>query len=309
LFRHSGIRHLDIDSSFEFRHSDFPVMLPAMFFYALSTAVSLAVACAVLSVLVVSRRWAFIGEGISHSGFGGAGTAWVLALLFPAIETDWLPFLCVIVFCLLTALAIGFLSRRQRVNSDAAIGIFMVASLAWGFLSRELYRAHRHMEPVGFDDFLFGQMGAISPRYALATVMLSAAIIVIVAALAKEILYYCFDPVMAEASGVRAGFIHYLLMLLVALTIVLGVRVAGSVLVTALLVLPGATALLLSQRLRTVMTTAIVVAITGAAGGVLISARWQHVPTGPAIVLVLFIEFLACYAASRLALAPNAAAS
>src|SRR5947209_4588514 len=113
--------------------------------YGMPSAVSLAIACAVLSVMVVSRRWAFIGEGISHSGFGGAGTAWVLALIFPALETDWMPFCCVIVFCLLTALAIGFLNRRQRVNSDAAIGIFMVASLAWGFLGREIYRAHRHM--------------------------------------------------------------------------------------------------------------------------------------------------------------------
>jgi ABC-type Mn2+/Zn2+ transport system permease subunit len=267
--------------------------------YGLPTAIALAIACAVLSVLVVARRWAFIGEGISHSGFGGAGTAWVLALIFPTLETDWMPFLCVIVFCLLTAIAIGFLSRRQRVNSDAAIGIFMVASLAWGFLGREIYRAHRHAEPVGFDDFLFGQMGALSPQYALATIMLSAAIVVTVAALAKEILYYCFDPVMAEASGVRAGFIHYLLMLLVAMTIVLGVRVAGSVLVTALLVLPGATAMLLSQRLRTVICIAIATAIIGAAGGVLINAHWGYVPAGPAIVLVLFAEFIACYTASR----------
>src|SRR5436309_15253216 len=128
---------------------------------ALTTA-ALAAACAVLSVLVVSRRWAFIGEGISHSGFGGAGTAWVLALLFPALDQPWTPYLCVILFCLLTAVAIGFLSFRQRVNSDAAIGIFMVASLAWGFLAREIYRWHRHAEPVGFDEFLFGRASDLS---------------------------------------------------------------------------------------------------------------------------------------------------
>src|SRR5947209_9762577 len=112
--------------------------------YGMPSAVSLAIACAVLSVMVVSRRWAFIGEGISHSGFGGAGTAWVLALLFPSLDRPGVPYLCVIVFCLLTAVAIGFLSFRQRVNSDAAIGIFMVASLAWGFLARGVYHAYRH---------------------------------------------------------------------------------------------------------------------------------------------------------------------
>ena len=65
----------------------------------------IATACAVLSVLVVSRRWAFIGEGISHSGFGGAGTAWLLALVVPSLNQPWLPYVCVIVFCLLTAWA------------------------------------------------------------------------------------------------------------------------------------------------------------------------------------------------------------
>src|SRR5438445_13094625 len=152
---------------------------------AVLTALAMAIACATLSVLVVSRRWAFIGEGISHSGFGGAGTAWVLALLFPSLDQPGVPYLCVIVFCLLTAVAIGFLSFRQRVNSDAAIGIFMVASLAWGFLGRQIYFAHRNTEPVGFDQFLFGEMGALSAQYAIATVMLSAAIVLIIAVLAK----------------------------------------------------------------------------------------------------------------------------
>lgn len=267
--------------------------------HGLPTAISLAIACAILSVLVVSRRWAFIGEGISHSGFGGAGTAWILALLFPGFDQPWVPYVCVVVFCLLTALAIGFLSDRQRVNSDAAIGIFMVVALAWGFLARQIFVAYKHAEPAGFDTFLFGEMGALSAQYAISAVMLSAAVVLVVAALAKEILYYCFDPVMAAASGVRAGFIHYLLMLLLAVMIVLGVRVVGSVLVTALLVLPGATALLLSQKLRTVLTVAIITAVIGAAAGVLLSAGCRFIPAGPAIVLVLFAEFIACYAASR----------
>jgi manganese/iron transport system permease protein len=269
--------------------------------YGLPTAIALAAACAVLSVLVVSRRWAFIGEGISHSGFGGAGTAWVLALLFPSFNQPWMPYVCVIVFCLLTALAIGFLSFRQRVNSDAAIGIFMVASLAWGFLAAEIYRAIRHAAPTGFDDFLFGQqMGTLSAQYAFSAIMLSIAILLLLTLLSKEILYYCFDPVMAEASGVRAGFVHYLLMLLVALTIVLGVRIAGSVLVTAMLVLPGATALLISERLRTVIVIAVTVGILGAAAGVVVNVRWHFVPAGPAIVLALFGEFLGLYMAVKL---------
>jgi manganese/iron transport system permease protein len=178
----------------------------------------------------------------------------------------------------------------------------MVASLAWGFLAREIYRSIRHLEPVGFDDFLFGQMSHLTPGYAMSVVMLSAAVVLIVASLGKEILYYCFDPVMARASGIRVGFIHYLMLLMVTLTIVLGIRIAGSVLVTALLVLPGATALMMSQNLRTVFTVAITTAAIAASGGVIVHQRLAFVPAGPAMVLVLFGEFLLCWLGKQIVL-------
>ena len=88
-------------------------------------------------------------------------------------------------------------------------------------------------------------------------------------------------------------------MLLVTLTIVLGIRIAGSVLVTALLVLPGATAVLLSQRLRTVFVIAITTAALGTAVGVLVHLEKHLVPAGPAIVLAMFAEFLVCFFISR----------
>jgi manganese/iron transport system permease protein len=117
--------------------------------------------------------------------------------------------------------------------------------------------------------------------------------------LAKEIVYYCFDPAMAEASGVRSSFIHYLLILLVALTIVVGALVAGSLLVTALLVLPGATALLLSDRLRTTVALSVGVGLVGAAAALVVHARYAFLPMGPSIVLAMFAMFVAAYAWSR----------
>src|SRR5438445_3050736 len=106
---------------------------------AVLTALAMAIACATLSVFVVSRRWAFIGEGISHSGFGGAGTAWLAALIFPALNQAWVPYVGVVLFSLATAWAIAYFTRGQRVNSDAVIGIFLVASLAWGMLAQQVY--------------------------------------------------------------------------------------------------------------------------------------------------------------------------
>src|ERR1051325_2267608 len=185
----------------------------------LLAAVALGSACAVLSVFVILRRWAFIGEGISHSGLAGAGTAWLLALAFPALDHPLAPFIAIILACLLTTLAIGYFSRAGRLNADTAIGIFLVASLAWGFLAQSIYMEYRHRAPAGWDNFLLGQLLGVSPRYAIATAIVCIGVIAAVAMLGKEMLLYAFDPVAAQVSGVRAGLIHYLLMALVWLTI------------------------------------------------------------------------------------------
>ena len=263
----------------------------------LLAACAIASACAVLSVPVVLRRWAFIGEGIGHSAFGGAGVAWALAVIFPAMDNAWSPYVMAIVFCVATALAIGSLSRGQRIAADTAIGVFLVASLAWGFVAQNLYTEHFHgRQPAWFSTFLFGQANDLTGPAALAATILCLAVIFIVAMLGKEILAYCFDPTTAYTSGVRTGFIHYLLMVLIALVIVIGMRVAGSVLMTALLVLPGATAMLLSRRLNVVIAIAIMVSLISAGVGLIINAQWHFLPLGPAIVLALVGEFLLAYA-------------
>jgi ABC-type Mn2+/Zn2+ transport system permease subunit len=267
---------------------------------ALLTAISMALACAVLSVFVVSRRWAFIGEGIAHSGFGGAGTVWLLMLIFPALGAqgrEWVPYVGVVVFCLATAMGIGYFTRTGKINSDAAIGIFLVASLAWGILAQYIYRhVHAsHRDPPGWDTFLFGQMD-VSMQFAIGAALLCVAVVAVVVMLSREIIAYCFDPTTAEASGVRVGFIHYLLMILVTLTIVIGVRLAGNVLVTALLVLPGATALILCRDLRSAVLASLCVALIGTLGGLFVHVHWNFLPTGPAIVLLMFGQFLLAYA-------------
>jgi manganese/iron transport system permease protein len=264
------------------------------------TTSSIAAACALLSVFVVSRRWAFIGEGIGHSGFGGAGTVWMLSLAWPGADARWAVYGGVVVFCLAAAMAIAYLGRpRGGTNIDAVIGIFLVASVAWGFLARELYLRSRGSLPQEADNVLFGRAQDLPPQFAVAAALVCAAVVVVVVLLSKEIVYYCFDPAMAEASGIRSSLIHYLLILLVSLTIIVGSPVFGSVLVTALLVLPGATALLLSDRLRTTVITSVSFGVGGAAVALVVRARYPFFPMGPAIVLAMFALFLVAYAWSR----------
>jgi len=267
----------------------------------LLTATSLAIACAVLSVFVVWRRWAFIGEGISHSGFGGAGTVWLLMAFFPSLERmPWTAYLGVVAFCLCTAIAIGYFTRAGRINSDAAIGIFLVASLAWGILAQQIFLTVRGHNPVGWDTYLFGQMN-VTLQFAIIAAAMCTAIVAAVGFLGKEIVAYSFDPVAAEAAGVRVAFVHYLLMILVAIAIVIAARIAGTVMATALLVLPGAAALLLSQRLAATLALSLSAALLGTLGGLAVHFSWHFIPTGPAIVLLLFVEFLLAYGWERAA--------
>lgn len=271
---------------------------------ATAVAVTMGIACSVLSVFVVLRRWAFIGEGIAHAGFGGAGVAWVLALLVPSGVLFHSPagiYLTAAVFCLGVGLAIAAVTRRPDVHPDTAIGIFLVTSLAWGFTASHIFaRVRGVLSPPEFGEYLFGQMGALTPGYAVAAAAICMAVLLVVFLMAKEILAYTWDPQLAELSGVRSGVVHYSLIFMLAVLIVIGMRMMGSVLITALLVLPGATALLLSRRLRTVLVISIAVGVIGALAGPLLHSRFRYIPEGPLIVLALVAQFVIAWLWRRL---------
>jgi ABC-type Mn2+/Zn2+ transport system permease subunit len=233
---------------------------------------------------------------VSHAGFGGVGTAWLLSLAIPALGSEAAAYAVAVAFCLTMALAIGWVSRRDRLNADAAIGIVLVASMAWGFVALRVYEhaGRPRGASSGWDFYLLGEI-SLSTQATIAGVCVSAAVVLGLWVLAKEVLFDCMDPNLAEVSGVRAGFVHYLLMLMLALMIVVGMRLAGYLLVTALLVLPGATALMVSRRLKVVMGVSVVVSLVGVLCGLALQARYRFLPPGPPMVLVLVAQFGAAY--------------
>ena len=253
---------------------------------------AVATACAVLSVFVVLLKWAFIGEGISHAGVGGAGTAAVLSLGVPALGGDAAGYAVAVLFCFATAAAIGWVSRRRGVSGDAAIGVFVVASLAWGAVA---FAVRQHARgpgaEAGWDAYLLGSLAGVTGQSTLAGVGVCAAVLVVAAAMGRPILLYCFDPVLAEVSGVPVAFVHYLLVFLLAVVIVAGMKLLGNLLAPAMLILPGALALTLSVRLRTVLAVAVGSTWLAVAAGMAATARWPFVPAGPAVVLALFAQF------------------
>ncbi|MGD0541653.1 MAG: metal ABC transporter permease [Tepidisphaeraceae bacterium] len=262
---------------------------------AATASASVGVAGAVLSVFVVLRRWAYLGDGIAHAGFGGIGTAVLLSIAFPSLNNGPAIYLIATVFSLATALAVASISRRRAVSGDAAIGIFVAATLAWGFIA---FGIHAHLGrggPGGWEDYLLGSARGMSSAAAALAVALSAGIVLTVLALHRQIVLYCFDPELAQVTGVPVGLVHYLLILLVALVIIVGMRLSGNLLVPALLVLPGAAGLRVSRSMRVVMAVAIVASVAATVGGTAISRRWEFIAPGPAMVGVLFLEFLAAH--------------
>jgi ABC-type Mn2+/Zn2+ transport system permease subunit len=240
--------------------------------------------CSVLSVYVVLRGMAFIGQGISHAAFGGLALG---LLLFGSASAAGLPIsLITAAFCLAVAVLIGVVSRRGHVSADSAIGIFFAFSMALGVLLISL----RKLYTADLMTYLFGSILAVTREDLILMAVLSALILGFIALSYKELIYYSFDPQMAWASGLPAGVLHYALLTMLALTIVASVKVVGVVLVSAFLVIPGATARLLCSGFGTMMGVAAVFGVLSALLGLYVSHLWD-VPTGATIVTAQFSVF------------------
>ena len=270
--------------------------------HALIVGIAVATICSLLSVVVVLKRMAFIGEGISHAGFGGVGTAMFLGLAGASQDV------VILIFCVVTAIAIGVLSRKKHIEPDSAIGILLVAAMAWGVLMNDLRRNFQNAEwyinlfgvhteqPPSAESLLFGSLISVSMHDVVVSLVVGAVIIALGIAFFKEIIFFMFDETVARVYGVATSFFHYLLLGVLAVTVVLGVRLAGFVLVSALLVIPGATAVLLTRRLGLVFLFSWIVGLIGVIAGLLVSLQAGKLSSGPCIVGMLCLLFGAAFA-------------
>ncbi len=276
---------------------------------AIVASLAIGLVCSLLSVLVVLKRMAFIGQGISHAGFGGIGTAALLG--YTGLAMRWEQDGVVLVFCVATAILIGVLSRSKRVESDTAIGILLASSMAWGALAQNL-RVQLQSWPaysqwVGafeysppWDTILFGSLLNVGAAGMWTAVALAAAVLVLCAALFKELSFYAFDETVSRVYGVPATVLHYMVLIVLALVTVVSLRLVGIILVSALLVIPGATAMLLTRRLSTVLWTAGAVGVVSTVGGLAISLIARKLSPGPCIVMVLTLLFAIAYGVQSL---------
>lgn len=228
--------------------------------------------CSVVGTYVVLKGISFIGDGISHAAFPGVVAAFMLQGPY---------YVGAAVAAVSTALAIGFVSRRGFLRMDTAIGVLFAGTFALGVFLFSLIDGY----VADLFTFLFGNVLAISPSDLVALVALGSVVLGAVALLWKQLLYATFDPLGAQASGIRVGLLEYAFLAIVALAIVVSLQAVGIILVVAMLVTPAASAQLLSSRFGSMMQLAIAIGIGSAVVGLYLS-YWLDVASGATIVLV-----------------------
>ena len=266
---------------------------------ALLAGLAVVIMCGVLSVLVVVKRLGFVGQGVSHSAFGGVGAASVLAVYlpaaWPAARVESVQFVVIIAFCIAAALGMAMVSRRRIVSEDTAIGLFLVGSMALGAILVHVSgvlaeRAGRPPSVQSWESILFGSILLVSDLEVRIAAIVASVVVVIAWLVRRPMLFWVFDEDSAPAFGVRTQAMRTLLMVLLAVAIVIAMKLAGVVLATALLVLPGAIALRLSSRLWVTVGLSIAAGVLGLVGGLVASVQFDW-PTGPCVVAVLTAIF------------------
>lgn len=244
---------------------------------ALLAALCVGLTCAVLGVYVVQRRMAFIGDAMAHTTLPGL----VIAHLF-----GWSLSLGALVAAVLTAFGIGWISRKQRVKEDTAIGVVFTGMFALGILLISRTRSYRDLSHMLFGNILGVGWDDLRMMAAVTGIVLLALLL-----FHKELELTSFDPTHAEVIGIRSDRLRYLLLILLALAVVTGIQAVGVILTSALLVTPAATASLLTDRFPRSMLIAAGISVASSVIG-LYASYYLQASSGAAIVLTCTVVFV-----------------
>lgn len=249
----------------------------------LLAALLLGVACGAQSFLVVHRRLAFMGHGASHGMIAGVGLA---------LYMHWPVFPIALVTALLFSLGVGMLPRRDDLSSDSAIGILLAAAVAFGLLLSSVHN-HVHDDCGGghLEEFLVGSLDQVLLGDVYFLCALALLVLMLLVSFWQQILLFLFDPEGARIAGLPVRLMHLGSLAILAVTIALAMKIAGVLLVGALIVMPSATAGLFSNRATSVVIWSILLGAVTSIIGAAVAVNFDLSP-GPIIVLLLFGVFL-----------------
>jgi len=253
----------------------------------------------VVGSFVVARRIGYIAAGIAHSILGGIGASYYLARTY-GWESWCTPMLGAVIAALASAAIIGWVSLRVKEREDTIIGAIWAFGMAVGLL----FIFFTPGKAVNLDSFIFGNILFTSRGDVIATVILGAIVLTLIALFYHKLVAVCFDEEFARLRGISSKAYYLLLLGITAISMVLLVRLAGIILSLALIVLPAATASKISKRLWTIMVIATGLSMIYNVYGLALSYQLE-VPTGPLIVVMGSIVYGFSFLLTRKSLGPQ----
>ncbi len=253
----------------------FPFMVDAMV-----VGIAVGAVCSVLSCYLVLKGWSLMGDAISHAVLPGIVIAYAVRVPL-AVGAFASGLLC--------AVLTGFIKANSRVKEDTVMGVVFTGMFAFGLVIFTKVKSDLHL-----DHILFGNILGLAPGDLRDTLIVAGGTLAIVLALRRDLLLFCFDPGQARTIGLRTGMLNYLLLSLLAVTIVVSLKAVGIILVVAMLVTPGCIAYLLTDRFNRMLMIAGASAVGSSFFGVYLSF-FINASTGACIVLLQATVFLVAF--------------
>lgn len=259
--------------SFIFQLMNYPYLQNALL-----AAILVGIICGVIGCFIILRGMALMGDAISHAVLPGVVIAYMVGASF---------FIGAVITGVLTALAIGFISQNSRIKEDSAIGIMFTAMFALGVVMITALQG----TSVDLWHILFGNVLAVSQTDLYITMGIGIFVLLTIFVFYRPLLLSSFDETMAKATGLPVKWIHYMLMLLLSFVTVASLQTVGIILVVAMLITPGATAYLLTERFSVMLFLSALFGIISAVSGLFWSVIYD-VSSGASIVLVASAIFI-----------------
>lgn len=238
----------------------------------------IALACSALGIFLVLRKMSLVGDGLSHVSFGAIALGMFLGFY---------PFYIAVPIVMLASLLILKISDKANIYGDAAIGIISAAGIAGGVILAHVSGGFN----IDLFGYLFGSILTISFNETIFSICLSLSVLIIIYFFYWDLFSVSFDEEYAAATGIKTNFINSLLSLLTGATVVLSLKIVGVMLVSALLILPAATALQIANKFKTALLFSCLIAIISVMVGIFASLILD-VPSGATIIMTNIILFI-----------------
>lgn len=252
----------------------------AFMYKAVLVSIVVGITCAILSCFLILKGWSLLGDAISHAVLPGVVIAYMLGIPFG---------LGAFVFAMITVVLIGYIKNNSKIKEDAVMGIVFTTMFALGLMLISAI-----VSSVDLTHVLFGELLGISNESAWYTVSILATVAAIAIIFRRTFLAFAFDPTHAQSVGLPITVIHYFFLSLLAITITGSIQTVGIILVIAMLITPGSTALLLTKNFPTMLQIAIAVSVASSLVGAY-SSYYFDISTGGTIVFVQGIIFLSVF--------------